>query len=219
LMIWGNDMLAYFGGAGEAPDPLGLGYALVWLVAPMVTLLVASFVWTWMLAPYYMIYCALAGAVLVGSGVAALPRPGIRASVACLVLGIGAYAHLAYPGPMRTNYPAVFERIASEPVLSVPVYIQPHVHYFSSEYNWWLLEWPGFLPEFIPIETKEDVVPAIHEHGFREGLAWVLLHHVDMKQAVEVSAQLNEAGLTHETYTPPGGLPRVTLYRLEKPTG
>ncbi|MFP4191329.1 MAG: hypothetical protein ACLFU6_04580 [Candidatus Hydrogenedentota bacterium] len=204
--------------AGEAPAPRGLGYALIWLVAPMATLWVISFVWTWMLASHYMIYCALAGAVLVGCGLAALPKPGIRAGVVCLVLGLGAYAHLAYPGPMRTNYFAVFERIASEPVLSVPVYVAPLVYHRCSEYNWWLLEWPGFKPEFIPVETKEDVVPAIAEHGFREGLAWILLHHVEMKAAVEVSAQLNEAGLTHETYTPPGGAPRVTVYRIEEPT-
>lgn len=206
-------------GAGEAPAPLGLGYALVWLVAPMVTLLVVSFVWTWMLAPYYMIYCALAGAVLVGCGLAALPQPSIRAVAACLVLGLGAYAHLAYPGPMRTNYPAVFERIAAEPVAGAPVHIAPHVYHICSEYNWNLLETDDFDPEFIPVDSVEDVLPSIAEHGFREGLAWLVLHHVEMEEAVDVSAQLKEAGLTHETYTPPGGLPRVTLYRLEEPAG
>ena len=204
-------------GAGQAPEPLGLGYALVWLVAPMATRLVLSFVWRWMLAPYYMIHCGLAGAVLVGCGFAALPKPGVRAGAACLVLGLGAYAHLAYPGPMRTNYPAVFERIAAEPVLGVPVYVHPLIYGLCSEYNWWHMEWPGFQPRFIPVEARQDMVSVIQTHGFREGLAWIVLHHVELEEAMALSTKLTEGGLTHKMYTPPGGLPRVTLYRLEEP--
>ncbi len=204
--------------AGGAPDVVALCYVLLWLLAPMAALLAISLTWTWMLSAHYMIHCVIAGAVLVGCGLAALPGPWIRGAAVCGVIGLGAYANLAFPGPTRTNYPAAFEHIAAEPVRSVPVYVQPHVYRLCSEYNWRLMEWPAFEPEFIPVEAKEDLLPAIHAHGFREGLAWVLLHHVEAGETADVSARLTEAGLTHDIYTPPGGLPRVTVYRIEEPT-